>query len=409
MPRQEPRQDPQDPQDVPGQRPLSPATVAVVAGRPPRAHDAELNVAVSLSATYVGGGSLATGATDTGEPQGPTLGYGRFGNPTWSALEEALGALEGGEALTFASGMAAVAAALHLLPATGTVLVPHGAYNGTHSLTALLAEQGRVAVRHVDITDVAGVRAVLAEVEGPVALWLESPTNPLLEVADIAALAAAGRERGAVVVVDNTFATPLLQRPLELGADVVVHAVTKFLSGHSDVVMGAVVVPAGSAHRDALLRHRTLHGAVPGPLEAFLALRGLRTLPLRLERSQASAAELARRLREHPAVTRVRHPSLPEDPGHALAARQMGGFGAIVSIEVAGGAAAADAVVDAVRLWVPATSLGGVESLVERRRRHAGEPRVVPEDLLRLSVGVEDLEDLWADLARALDRVAPRG
>ncbi|WP_432511751.1 trans-sulfuration enzyme family protein [Kineococcus sp. SYSU DK001] len=372
---------------------LSPRTVAVVAGRPARALDSELNTPVSLSATYVGGGSL--GQAD--------LGYGRFGNPTWTALETAVGELEGGRALAFASGMAAVAAALHLVPAAGTVLVPHGAYNGTHSLTALLVAQDRLRVQPVDITDVAAVRAALAGVQGPVVLWLESPTNPLLEVADIAALAAAGHEHDALVVVDNTFATPLLQRPLELGADVVVHSVTKFLSGHSDVVLGAVVARSEPTLA-ALQAHRTLHGAIPGPLETFLALRGLRTLPLRLERAQQNAADLARRLLDHPAVTRVRHPSLPQDPGHALATQQMSGYGALVSIEVVGGAAGADAVVDAVRLWVPATSLGGVESLVERRRRHAGEPRVVPEDLLRLSVGVEDVEDLWRDLSAALDR-----
>ena len=376
---------------------LSPATLAVVAGRPARGLDSELNTPVSLSATYVGGGSLGAAA----------LGYGRFANPTWEALERTVGELEGGRSLSFASGMAAVSAALHLVPADATVLVPHGAYNGTHSLTAQLAAQGRLRVQHVDITDVAAVRGALAGLAGGRALlWLESPTNPLLEVADIAALTAAGHEHGALVVVDNTFATPLLQRPLELGADVVVHSVTKFLSGHSDVVLGAVVA------RDeqllaALQAHRTFHGAIPGPLEAFLALRGIRTLPLRLERSQASAAVLARRLREHPAVARVRHPSLPDDPGHALASAQMSGYGALVSIEVAGGRAAAQAVVDAVRLWVPATSLGGVESLVERRRRHANEPVVVPEELLRLSVGVEDVEDLWADLRQALDAARP--
>ncbi|WP_432496483.1 trans-sulfuration enzyme family protein [Kineococcus gypseus] len=377
-------------------RALSPETLAVVAGRPPRAAGSELNTPVSLSATYVGGGdALGEGG----------LGYGRFGNPTWEALEEALGALEGGGALTFASGMAAVAAALHLAPAGATVLVPRGAYNGTHALLALLAEQRRLRVHPVDVTDVAAVRAGLAAVGGPAVLWLESPTNPLLEVADLAALAAAGRERGALVVVDNTFATPLLQRPLDLGADVVVHAVTKYLSGHSDVLLGAVVTRSEDL-RARLGRHRTLHGAIPGPMEAFLALRGLRTLPLRLERSQRSAAELALRLRGHRAVARVRHPSLPDDPGHELARTQMRGFGAIVSVEVAGGATAADAVVGAVCLWVPATSLGGVESLVERRRRHAGEPDVVPQQLLRLSVGVEDLEDLWEDLSQALDAAA---
>ena len=382
------------------QRPaaLSPDTIAVVAGRPPRAPDAEVNVGVSLTSTFVGSGVLGAGER----------GYGRFGNPTWEAFEEVLGALEGGSALSFASGMAAVSAVVGLLPAGGTLVLPHGAYNGTHGLADLLQRRGVLRAVGVDTTDPAAVGAALADAGPGALLWLESPTNPLLEVADLAALAALGRGAGALVAVDNTFATPLLQRPLDLGADVVVHSVTKFLAGHSDVVLGAVV----TRDEDLLGRlrqQRTLHGAVPGPLEVFLALRGVRTLPLRLERSQASAAELARRLQEHPAVERVRHPSLPSDPGHALAARQMAGFGAIVSVEVRGGAAAADAVVDAVRLWLPATSLGGVESLVERRRRHPGEPAVVPESLLRLSVGVEDVEDLWRDLDAALRAGTARG
>ncbi|GAA4663088.1 trans-sulfuration enzyme family protein [Kineococcus glutinatus] len=383
---------------APGSPPLSPATLAVVAGRPPRTPDAEANVPVSLTSTFVGGGAMGTGER----------GYGRFGNATWEAFEEALGVLEGGSAVTFASGMGAVSAVLDLLPVGATLLVPHGAYNGTHALSALLQRRGVLRVVGVDVTDPEGVRTALAAAGPGALLWLESPTNPLLEVADLAALAALGRAAGALVVVDSTFATPLLQRPLELGADVVVHSVTKFLAGHSDVVLGAVVV----REPDLLARLRqvrTLHGAIPGPWEVWLALRGLRTLALRLERSQASAAVLARRLAQHPAVTRVRHPSLPTDPGHALAARQMGGFGAIVAIEVAGGPAGADAVVDAVRLWLPATSLGGVESLIERRRRHPSEPAVVPEDLLRLSVGVEDVEDLWRDLDQALRVVAPAG
>ncbi|PPK98555.1 cystathionine gamma-synthase [Kineococcus xinjiangensis] len=371
---------------------LSPATLAVVAGRPPRTPDAEVNVGVSLTSTYVGSASTGAGGR----------GYGRFGNPTWEAFEEALGALEGGSALTFASGMGAVSAVLGLLPAGASLLVPHGAYNGTHALAGLLRQRGVLGdVVGVDITDPGDVREALAAAGAGALLWLESPTNPLLEVADLRALTELGHAAGALVAVDNTFATPLLQRPLDLGADVVVHSVTKFLAGHSDVVLGAVVVRDAEL-RTRLLQQRTLHGAIPGPLEVFLALRGLRTLHLRLERSQASAAELARRLAGHRAVRRVRHPSLPSDPGHELAARQMGGFGAIVSVEVAGGAAAADAVVDAVRLWLPATSLGGVESLIERRRRHPSEPAVVPEDLLRLSVGVEDVEDLWRDLDAAL-------
>ena len=220
-------------------------------------------------------------------------------------------------------------------------------------------------------------------------VWIESPTNPMLEVADVDALVAVAREAGALVVCDNTFATPLVQRPLEHGVDVVLHSVTKYLSGHSDVILGALATPATDAGRQLagqLATHRLLHGAIAGPMETWLALRGLRTLHLRVERATANARELAQRLEQHPAVEHVRYP----------------GFGAIVSIEVAGGAEGAERVCSATRLWTHATSLGGVESQVERRRRHPAEPLTVPEALLRLSVGIEDVEDLWRDLDRAL-------
>jgi cystathionine gamma-synthase len=205
--------------------------------------------------------------------------------------------------------------------------------------------------------------------------------------------------------VDSTFATPLGQKPLDLGADVVVHSATKYLAGHSDVLLGAVVA------RDAdlierITRNRVLGGGIPGPMEAWIALRGLRTFPLRWERACANAADIARRCADHPTVTRVRHLSLPDDPGHALAVQQMTAFGAIISLELHGGARAADAVADATRLWVHATSLGGVESTLERRRRWPEESPHVPDGLLRLSVGIEDVEDLWADLSAALDSVA---
>jgi cystathionine gamma-synthase len=234
---------------------------------------------------------------------------------------------------------------------------------------------------------------VVAALEGADLCWLESPTNPLLEVADLAALLAAARELGVVTVVDNTFATPLLQQPLALGADVVVHSATKYLSGHSDLVLGVVVTPpteAGRARHTVLRRHRQLHGGIAGPVETWLALRGLRTLHVRLERAASNAAELARRLEGHAAVTRVRYP----------------GTGAVVSVELTGGAEGAERFCAATRLWVHATSLGGVESMLERRRRHPDEPDRVPDDLVRLSVGIEDVEDLWHDLARALDTAA---
>jgi cystathionine gamma-synthase len=252
----------------------------------------------------------------------------------------------------------------------------------------------------VDIADTGAVKAQLA---GADMLWLESPTNPMLEIAELQVLAEAAHAAGALVVADNTFSTPLGQRPLDSGVDVVVHSVTKYLAGHSDVVLGAVVTP-DEALRARLVEHRSLHGAIAGPFETWLALRGVRTMALRIERSQASAALLAERLLAHPAIEAVRYPGLPQDPGHERAKAQMNGFGSIVAILVKGGAEAADMVIEALRLWVPATSLGGEESLIERRRRHVNEPASVPENLLRLSVGIENAEDLWADLAQALEK-----
>jgi cystathionine gamma-synthase len=372
-------------------RPLSPATVAVTAGRPAAEPNAPLNAPLVLTSTYV---------ASPGEVRPGDLGYGRWTNPTWEAFEAALGALEGGQARLFSAGMAAVAAVVDLVPVGGRVVVPTAAYNGTLTLLTELAERQRVEVVPVEIADTDAVRAGLTG--GAALLWLESPTNPLLEVADLPALVTAGHEAGALVAVDNTFATPLVQRPLDLGADVVVHSVTKYLAGHSDVLLGATVTRE-AALGERLHRHRTVHGAIPGPTEAWLALRGLRTLHLRVERAGANAAELAARLARHPAVARVRYPSLPADPGHARAAAQMRGFGAIVAVELAGGAAAAEELAARTRVWVHATSLGGVESTLERRRRHAGEPVAVPDALVRLSVGVEDVEDLWADLESVLD------
>ncbi|MGE9363365.1 trans-sulfuration enzyme family protein [Isoptericola nanjingensis] len=369
--------------------PLSPATLAVTAGRPPRVQGGPVNPPVVLSSTYVN-----QGVTGPGE-----LLYTRMDTETWHPFEEALAALEGARhGVVFGSGMAAVIAAVGDVPHGGAVVVPRHAYQVSLGYLDDLAARHGVDVRRVDISDTAQVVAAL---DGADVLLAESPTNPMLEVADLPAILTAARERGVRSVVDNTFATPLGQRPLDLGADVVVHSVTKYLAGHSDVVLGAAVarddeIVAG------LRAYRTLHGAIPGPMEVWLALRGLRTLHLRVERANASAAELARRLAGHPGVAEVRHPSLPGDPGHERAAGLMNGFGAILGVRPHGGPAAADAVVAAVRLWVPATSLGGVESTLERRRRFATESRTVPEDLLRLSVGVEDVEDLWADLDQAL-------
>lgn len=373
---------------------LSPATLAVTAGRPPRVQGGPVNPPLVLSSTYV----------STGRPVAGELFYTRNDTETWRALESALAALEGAAlpALGFASGMAAIAAAFSLVPRGGRVVMPEHSYGVALGLAHELAAVGDIRLTLVDIADTEAVVAALAGVDGPAALlWIETPTNPMLEVADTPALAAAAHAVGALVVADNTFATPLVVRPLEQGVDVVVHSVTKYLAGHSDVVLGAALT-SDEALRARLASYRTVHGAIPGPFEVWLALRGLRTVALRVERSQANAAELAARLVGHPGVVEVRHPSLPSDPGHDRAARLMDGFGSIIGLRPAGGAAGADAVVDRVRLWLPATSLGGVESSLERRRRFATESPTVPDDLIRLSVGIEDVEDLWRDLDQAL-------
>lgn len=349
---------------------LHPATVAVVAGRGDRGPGDPLNVPVTFASVYRAGGEV---------------GYGREGNPTWSAFEQAVGALEGGHALAFSSGLAATSAVLGELPAGATVVAPSDAYLGLRALLADAEARGLLRVRLVDVADTG---AVLAAVRGADLLWIESPTNPLLAVADLPALCAGARDAGAVAVVDNTFATPLRQRPLEAGADLVVHSATKLLSGHSDVLLGVVVCTDAERHQ-ALARRRTLLGGVPGPMEAYLALRGLRTLDVRLDRAEASAAELSARLGASPAVSRVRYP----------------GFGAMLAVELGGGRAAADAVCAGVRLIVPATSLGGVETTLERRNRWPGEEHV-PPSLLRISVGCEHVEDLWDDLDQALKAVA---
>ncbi|WP_411733499.1 trans-sulfuration enzyme family protein [Paeniglutamicibacter sp.] len=368
----------------------APDTIVVSAGRPPHAVDQPVNPPIVLSSTF----------HSLGEPGAGEKVYGRFTNPTWDPLEETIAQLEDCElpALAYASGMAAVAAALSLLPFGGTIVIPSHAYNGSLSLVAELEGTLGLTVRRVDLAD---TDAVIAALAGADMAWLESPTNPMLEVADLPVLLAAAREADVLTVVDNTFSTPLRQRPLQQGADVVVHSATKYMGGHSDVVLGAVVT-RNPELRSRLHGMRTLHGAIPGPFEAWLTLRGIRTMALRLDRAEANAMELARRLAEHPAISRVRYPGLPQDPGHQRAAEQLDGFGAIIGIEIAGGAAAADAMLAALKLWTPATSLGGVESLAERRRRHPGEPGTVPENLVRLSVGIENVEDLHADLSAAL-------
>jgi cystathionine gamma-synthase len=350
---------------------MRPATQAVHLGRPPHEPDQPLNTPITMAATYVAGGDLE---------------YGRYGNPTWTAFEDALGTLEGGRCLAFASGLAAVATIFDLVGNGEKVVAPRHAYNGSVMQLADLELRERVKPQLVDITD---TDAVVAACEDASLVWLESPTNPAMEVADVPAITKAAHEAGAYVVVDNTFATPILQQPLEWGVDLVVHSATKYISGHSDVLMGAVVTRDDQLY-GVLKGRRDLFGAIPGTFEAWLALRGLRTLPLRVERAQANAQELVRRLRERPDVAEVRYP----------------GFGGMIGMVLPSGMAA-DLVQHSTELWVYATSLGGVESTLERRRRWKSEPSTIPEGLIRLSVGIEDVEDLWEDLARALDAVPP--
>ncbi|MBN1528232.1 MAG: PLP-dependent transferase [Thermoleophilaceae bacterium] len=298
---------------------------------------------------------------------------------TWEAFEDVIGGLEGGEAVAFASGMAACAAVMHRMPDGGHLVLGDDCYLGVAGLAEAGERDHGWRVERLPVADERWPeRAGAADV-----IWLESPSNPLLEVADVERICAAPRRADATLVVDNTFATPLFQRPLALGADVVVHSATKFVGGHSDLLLG-VAVARDPDLAEELRETRGLTGATPGALETFLALRGVRTLPLRLRQASASAAVLAERLAEHPAVARVRYP----------------GFGAVVSFELAGAAAADAACADA-RVIRHATSLGGVDTTMERRGTHERQEHV-PPGLIRMSVGCEDVEDLWADLRRAL-------
>src|SRR5881396_3134660 len=322
------------------------------------------------------------------------------GTPGWEALEEIVGGLEGGSSVSFASGMAGIAAIFDQLPTGSVVALPDDCYQGVAGLAKAGQSRGRWTVHRVAVSDTARWIEMCGVAD---LIWLESPSNPLLTVADLDAICAAPRKHGAILGVDNTFATPLNQRPLALGADVAVHSVTKFIGGHSDLLGGVVAVR--DANLLAALRlARELAGATPGTLETFLAVRGARTLALRLERAQRNAMTLAERLVRHPSVTLTRYPGLASHPTHEAARRQFNGFGTVISFDVRGDAAAADAVCAGVQLIQHATSLGAVESTIERRASIPGQKHL-PPTLLRLSVGIEAVEDLWADLDRAL-RVA---
>ena len=366
------------------------ATRVVSLGRPARVDGAAVNPPIAMSSTFVGSGYVTA----------ENRVYARFSNAAWEPLEDAIGQLEGSPTagLAYASGLAAVSAVFDLVPGGGVLVIPTASYNGTIALARALSADGKLQLREVDPID---TEATIAAMDGADLFWIESPSNPLLEIAELPTLIAAAHDRGLLVAVDNTFSTPLRQQPLRVGADVVVHSATKFIAGHSDVILGLTVTKDPEL-RKTLHARRSLRGGIPGQFEAWLTLRGLRTLALRLDRSEESAGILARRLLDHKDITRVRYPGLPSDPNHQRAKDQLSGFGAIISIELEGGPQRADRFVEALELIVPATSLGGVESLAERRRRHPSEPDRVPESLVRLSIGIEDTEDLWSDLDQAL-------
>lgn len=334
--------------------------------------------------------------------------YSRSANPTRSALEANLAALEGGlRGLAFASGLAAEDCLLRTILSPGDhVVIPNDAYGGTFRLFSKVVERWGVQWSVADTSDPAAVRAQLRP--NTKAIWVETPSNPLLGITDIAALAeiARGSGTGVKLVVDNTFASPYLQQPLALGADVVVHSTTKYMGGHSDVVGGALVT-GDAALGDELAYHQNAMGAVAGPFDAWLVMRGIKTLAVRMDRHSANATRIAEMLQAHPKVTRVLYPGLPEHPGHEVAAKQMKAFGGMISFQVTGGEEAAVAVCNRARLFTLGESLGGVESLIEHpgRMTHAsaaGSALEVPADLVRLSVGIESVDDLLADLTQAL-------
>ena len=366
---------------------LNIASQVVAAGRPKKRPDGELNPPIALNSTYHAGGEI---------------GYGRYGNETWSAIETAISLLENGkQSILFSSGLAAIAAVFEILPEGAVVTSPHDGYQGTMELLRQHHKSGRLQVNFLDFTDINSVISSLSKTQ---MLYLESPTNPALEVIDLPKIISAAKNAGCGVVVDNTFATPINQQPLNLGADIVMHSVTKYLAGHSDVLLGSLSTNDAPLHR-RLLERRKYGGAIPGPVEAWIALRGIRTFVLRMERAQSNAMELAKRLSKHPKVSRVRYPGLPTDPFHNLAKSFMKGFGAVISFEVDGSNEKIDQVCAASKLITYSTSLGGVESLWERRRRWSTESTSIPENLIRFSVGIENVDDLWADIEQALKKV----
>lgn len=373
------------------------ATRAIHAGYRPDPATGAVNAPIYASSTFAqdGVGGLRGG-----------FEYARTGNPTRSALESALAAVEdGGYARAFSSGMAATDCALRAVLRPGDhIVIPDDAYGGTFRLIDKVFSQWGVAHTPVALSDLDAVRSAVTPATRMI--WVETPTNPLLSIADIAAVADIGNAAGAMVLVDNTFASPALQQPLHLGADIVLHSTTKYIGGHSDVVGGALVTDDEELDaKFAFLQNGA--GAVPGPFDAYLTMRGLKTLEVRMQRHSENAARVAAFLAEHPSVNQVLYPGLPGHPGHDVAARQMRAFGGMLSVRMRGGAQAARKFCSATEIFILAESLGGVESLIEHpgamtHASTAGSQLEVPEDLVRLSVGIEDVADLLADIEQAL-------
>lgn len=343
---------------------IDPSTWVVSSGRPPATPSNPVNTPIFPASTFHAGGKYE---------------YSREGNPSASALEEALGGLEGGDAIVYSSGMSAANALMDLWPIGAKVIAPTTAYTGVAVRLRELHDRGQIELTICDVTQTQLITDLLPQSH---ILWLESPTNPLLEVAELEVLLTHARNYGVTTIVDNTFASPVRQNPLAMGADFVLHSITKILSGHSDLLMGAVITEDRAAWEQLQVR-RVLLGAMPSAFDCYLALRGMRTLFIRYEKSELNAMTLVSQLESHPNVSRVRYP----------------GWGTVAAIEVAG---SADQVCESTHLWTYATSLGGVESLLERRRRWPLESPSVPESLIRLSFGIEHPTDLWADLDQAL-------
>ena len=377
-------------------RPLGFETRAIHAGQPPDPVTGAVVTPISLATTFA---QQAVGKHAGYE-------YARSDNPTRHAYEECLASLEGAAyGLAFSSGLAAEDAVLRLLRPGDHVVIPNDAYGGTFRLVARVHEPAGLSWTAADLTDPAALDVAWRDSTRMV--WIETPTNPLLTVVDIAQVAATAHARGALVVVDNTFATPYLQQPLAQGADVVVHSATKYLGGHSDVVGGFVALDDDVRAADVRFLQNSV-GAVPSPFDCYLVMRGLKTLGVRMDRHGANASAVAELLQGHPAVERVLYPGLPDHPGHAVARRQMRGYGGMISFLARGGEEAAVELAARTELFTLAESLGAVESLIEHpaRMTHAsaaGSPLEVPANLVRLSVGLESVDDLLADLQRALD------